>query len=144
MKPIVSIILNQNTNSINQNPTGQVTLVENPFVMLTLPFMPSAATFNILVVVGGLSTFEKYSIRLTLAHEEYLDDLLFDTGESSIGPLGSQGMIELDNLNMDIKATNIPIKKEGVHIVKLEINGQEFKQEMLVAHRPIKKDESKL
>lgn len=140
MKPTVSIILNQNIIN-NATPTGQITMVEGPFVKLSLPFIPSAATFSVLAIMSDLEITEAYNIRLTVNHEEDKDILIFDTGINNIGPLSSQGMmVELENLNLDVKITNAPIEKTGVYVVTLYINQEEYKQEFVISHKPLIKN----
>lgn len=139
MEPLIKIIIaNRISNLQTQN--GPQASIDGPILTMSLPFVPSAASFSVLIMLANLSVDEEYRIRLTFYSELDPKNLLFDSGETILGPFRQTGMMEIDNLNLDMLLQNIPIFQEGKHIIEVSVNGIIKKESFIINHRPIERE----
>lgn len=116
------------------NPTtnGRVGLdIHNPFIGLFLPFIPSAASFGVSVIVYIDEKVEKLNVDIVIKHKKS-EEVIFKSENAEVhipivGP--SDTMINI-NLNLDLR--NVSVKHEGEYIAICKINGEQFTESFFI------------
>lgn len=120
---------------IQNQMNGQSNVVQNPTLLIGLPYMPSAASFTITVVAGLLSDVKIESITLKLSLQSPNGQDVFKIDESKVGPFHPE--MKDSNLVLNTELRNIPIEVAGEYLVNVVIDGQEFSQKFFIVKNQI-------
>src|SRR5690554_5072445 len=78
----VQIILSESVQNV-QSGMNQSLSVINPFKALFLPFIPTAASFGVTVVLYATEVVKDIKIILSITHDDTKEEI-FNTGESNV------------------------------------------------------------
>lgn len=131
MEPIIQLIVCENASNMNGK-----SVIENPFSLISFPFMPTSASFRLSIVVAQLDEKRTHDFRVTMYKKDSPDILVFDSGVAQMGPFQppSPELTRLENLNLEFSVTNVPIRSKGVYVFKIEINETFKTQEIFIDH----------
>ena len=116
------------------NPTtnGRVGLdIHNPFIGLFLPFIPSAASFGVSIIVFINEKIDKLNVEIVIEHKQTSVEIFKSENAEVLIPIvgPSDTMINI-NLNLDLR--NVSVKEEGEYIAVCKINGETFSESFFV------------
>lgn len=133
MKPIIQIIVCE--NSTNQNGRS---IIENPYSLISFPFMPTSATFKLSIIIARLEISKTHTFSITMYKKEDPTVLIFDSGESVMGPFEPpmEGLTRLENLNLEFSINNVAIRTVGDYEFKVVIDGESQVQLIGIDHVP--------
>lgn len=130
MKINAQIIISDGVMQSQSDGSGNV--IQNPTLLIQLPFMPSAASMTLSVIIAtfGDEVLKNFSIATQIIHEES-KDVVFSIPSSNIGPFPVELKRANIVLNTDIR--NIAIQKEGEYRVDVKIDDSIFSQNFFIA-----------
>lgn len=129
MKLSTQIII---SDGVSQNPVeGSNNVIQNPTLMIQLPFMPSAASMTLSVVIGVFDDEKQndFTISTKIIHTE-TGEVIFHMEPNKIGPF-PQRLIK-SNLVLNTDLRNIPVRREGEYLAEVTINGEKFEQKFYI------------
>lgn len=98
----------------------------NPFITMVTPFIPTALTFNVIIVLSGVIKNEKYDVSLELIHSETKETSFSQRFDSFIIPE------QMENLNMNFDLKNVPFRHAGVYEAKFKIGEHVARGQMIL------------
>lgn len=125
----VQIILSESVQNV-QSGMNQSLSVINPFKALFLPYIPTAASFGVTVVLYATKVVKDIKIVLSIKHDN-TEKEIFTTGESVVN-LPANFVPEFSNFNLNVDLRNIGIEKQGWYTVTCTVNGEDFTESFIV------------
>lgn len=105
---------------------SQRNMLVNPIQVMRSPFIPTALSLNITVLVKGMIPNESYSITINLINLANGETTFNQNIDSLSIPAG------MDNINFNFELKNVPFENEGDYECQFEVNGLMFKNTMTV------------
>lgn len=121
------------SDGVMQNQSDGVgNIIQNPTLLIQLPFMPSAASMTLTIVIGtyGEESLGELIISTKIFHKE-TEDIVFNMEPNKIGPFPIE--LKKSNIVLNTDLRNIPIRKEGEYAVEVVIGEHLFEQSFFIA-----------
>lgn len=110
------------SQSIPNTQGGSVNAVINPQVAFRLPFVPTAFSFAVMIIVVGMQANADYKVNIKVVNP-INNELLYDSG---LNPVRFQNVT--DNFNFNLHLKNIPFYNQGDYKVVFKINDLTFEE----------------
>lgn len=110
-----SLFFSEGVENMQQGFNQRLSIV-NPFVTMVTPFIPTALTFNVNVVLSGVVKHEKYHISLQLVHLETKEVAFLQEFDDFMIPE------QMENLNMNFDMKNVPFRHDGIYQATFKID----------------------
>lgn len=126
MKKIVSIIIAENANTMNDFNGNSRTTLDQPVLSFRSPFIPTALSFHIMIVMHGISVREGLKFGYFIENDS--GEKIINQEVQNFPALGQ----EFDNFNLNIDVKNLQVLKPGILCIVANINNEEFRQKFAV------------
>lgn len=103
---------------VQDSPTARFNSLINPQIKFRVPFVPTAFSFAIMIIVSGMYENTDYNIQINVIKDE---NIVYTTGNNIINlPQVS------DNFNFNLNLKNIAFYSSGEYKIQMKINEETF------------------
>lgn len=110
------------SQNISNAQGGSINAVINPQIAFRLPFVPTAFSFAVMIMVVGMKADNDYKVSIKVVNP-INNDLLYDSG---LNPVRFQNVT--DNFNFNLHLKNIPFYNQGDYKVVFQIDELTFEE----------------